>query len=90
MTAATSALVAGTLAVYALIDLRRTETERRERFEEDTRTFAHGIRTSLEQTGVARALDETPKAFTICPCVAVPLTMSRLVKSRKLARSPCA
>jgi signal transduction histidine kinase len=56
MTAATSALVAGTLAVYALIDLRRTETERRDRFEEETRTLAHGIRTSLEQVGVEQAI----------------------------------
>jgi signal transduction histidine kinase len=53
MTAATSALVAGTLAVYAFIDLRRTDSARRERFGEDTRSFALVVRASLEQAGVA-------------------------------------
>jgi signal transduction histidine kinase len=57
MTAATSALVAVTLAIYAYVDLRRTAAERRDRFAEDTRAFAVGIRASLEQVGVAAALE---------------------------------
>jgi signal transduction histidine kinase len=56
MTAATSALVAVTLAIYAYVDLRRTAAERRDRFEEDARAFAIGLRTSLEQTDVATAV----------------------------------
>jgi signal transduction histidine kinase len=49
--------MAGTLALYGFVALRRTDAERRERFVEDARSFASGLRASIEQTGAAAALD---------------------------------
>lgn len=56
ITAVTSALVAGTLAVYAFFDLRDAAHERRERLETETRALASTVRVGLEIQGLDRAL----------------------------------
>ena len=56
ITAVTSALVAGTLAVYAFFDLRDAAHERRERLETETRALASTVRVGLEMQGLDRAL----------------------------------
>ena len=47
ITAVTSALVAGTLAVYATFDLRDAAKERRERLEKETESLTSSLRMSF-------------------------------------------
>ncbi len=56
ITAVTSALVAGTLAVYATFDLRDAARERRERLEKETESLASSLRAGLELQGVSSAV----------------------------------
>ena len=56
ITAVTSALVAGTLAVYATFDLRDAAKERRERLEKETESLTSSLRAGLELQGVSSAI----------------------------------
>jgi signal transduction histidine kinase len=56
ITAVTSALVAGTLAVYATFDLRDASRERRDRLEKETEALASSLRAGLELQGVSSAI----------------------------------
>jgi signal transduction histidine kinase len=56
ITAVTSALVAGTLAVYATFDLRDAARERRERLEKEIESLASSLRAGLELQGVSSAV----------------------------------
>jgi signal transduction histidine kinase len=56
ITAVTSALVAGTLAVYATFDLRDAAHERRERLEKEIESLASSLRAGLELQGVSSAI----------------------------------
>ena len=67
ITAVTSALVAGTLAIYAFFDLRDRSQDRHERLDSDTRAQAAALRTSIELQGVTQALiqaDELSQAMS--------------------------
>ena len=67
ITAVTSALVAGTLAVYAFYDLRDRAADRRERLDSETRAHAVALRSSIELQGVPQALaqaDELSQAMS--------------------------
>ena len=59
ITAVTSALVAGTLAVYATFDLRDAARERRERLEKETESLASSLRAGLELQGVSSAISRS-------------------------------
>ena len=59
ITAVTSALVAGTLAVYATFDLRDAARERRERLEKEIESLASSLRAGLELQGVGSALQRS-------------------------------
>lgn len=56
ITAVTSALVAGTLAVYASFDLRDAAKERREHLEKEIESLASSLRAGLELQGVSSAV----------------------------------
>lgn len=56
ITAVTSALVAGTLAVYATFDLRDAARERRDHLEKETESLASSLRAGLELQGVSSAV----------------------------------
>jgi signal transduction histidine kinase len=61
ITAVTSALVAGTLAVYATFDLRDAAKERREHLEKETESLASSLRAGLELQGVSSAIARAPE-----------------------------
>jgi signal transduction histidine kinase len=61
ITAVTSALVAGTLAVYATFDLRDAAKERREHLENETEALASSLRAGLELQGVSSAIARAPE-----------------------------
>jgi signal transduction histidine kinase len=61
ITAVTSALVAGTLAVYATFDLRDAARERREHLEKEIESLASSLRAGLELQGVSSAIARAPE-----------------------------
>jgi signal transduction histidine kinase len=61
ITAVTSALVAGTLAVYATFDLRDAAKERREHLEKEIESLASSLRAGLELQGVSSAIARAPE-----------------------------
>lgn len=61
ITAATSALVALTLGVYVIIDLRTTASAREGRAIRETREAAHIVRASIESRGVASVMREADR-----------------------------